>query len=143
MDSEKRNNNIPNVDPSKFVLVNKDKDTRIHDQKFETRPTTFARDAFKRFCKNRSSVVGAVIIGVLLMGSFLSFLSPYDIRTAQAYCAKLPGKVFEAGTGFWDGCLVKTDIAYDEENETPYGYNKKYCYDHKVFRFLRHKQCLF
>ena len=132
MDNEKKNNNIPNVDPSKFVLVNKDKDTRIHDQKFETRPTTFARDAFKRFCKNRSSVVGAVIIGVLLMGSFLSFLSPYDIRTAQAYCAKLPGKVFEAGTGFWDGCLNKTDIAYDEENETPYGYNKKYCYDVEV-----------
>ena len=132
MDNEKNNNNIPNVDPAKFVLVNKDKDQRIHDQKFETRPTTFARDAFKRFCKNRSSVVGAIIIGVLLMGSFLSFLSPYDIRTAQAYCAKLPGKVFDAGTGFWDGCLTFKNIAYDEYTETPIGYNKNYCYNLEV-----------
>lgn len=129
MDKENNKNNLPEVDASKFTLVNKDKDQRIHDQKFETRPTTFARDAFKRFCKNRSSVVGAIIIGILLMGSFLSFLSPYDIRTAQAYCQKLPGKVFEAGTGFWDGCLSYKDVAYDEENETPYGYNVKYCYD--------------
>ena len=79
MNNEKIPNNVPEVDASKFVLVNKDINAKIHDQKFETRPTTFARDAFKRFCKNKSSVVGAIIIGVLLMGSFLSFLSNVDI----------------------------------------------------------------
>ena len=132
MEKEKNTNNIPEVDASKFVLVNKDKDQRIHDQKFETRPTTFARDAFKRFCKNKSSVAGAIIIGALLTGSFLSFLSPYDIRTAQAYAQKLPGKVFEAGSGFWDGCLSYSKVAYDEENETPVGFKKKYCYELEI-----------
>ena len=132
MEKEKNINNLPEVDASKFVLVNKDKDQRIHDQKFETRPTTFARDALKRFAKNRSSVAGAIIIGVLLLGSFLSFLSPYDIRTSQTYAQKLPGKVFEAGSGFWDGCLAYKNIAYDENNETPVGFNKKYCYDLQI-----------
>ena len=126
---ENNNNNIPNVDASKFVLVNKDKDQRIHDQKFETRPTTFARDALKRFCKNRSSVVGAIIIGVLLLGSFLSFLSPFDIQTAQAYAKTLPPKLFEAGTGWWDGCLEYKDKAYDEVGETPQNFIADYCYD--------------
>ena len=50
-----------------FQFVQKDK--KIHDTKFETKTTTFAKDAFKRFCKNKSSVVGAIIIGLLLLGS--------------------------------------------------------------------------
>ena len=40
-------------------------DKKIHDTKFETKATTFAKDAFRRFCKNKSSVVGAFIIGIL------------------------------------------------------------------------------
>ena len=132
MNNEKIPNNIPEVDASKFVLVNKDINAKIHDQKFETRPTTFARDAFKRFCKNKSSVVGAIIIGVLLMGSFLSFLSPYDIRTAQSYAQLLPAKLFDAGTGWWDGCLEYKDIPYDGLNDEPIGFKGSRCYNIKV-----------
>ena len=45
-----------------FVLAQQDK--KIHDTKFETKPTTFFKDAMKRFVKNRSSVVAA---GILLL----------------------------------------------------------------------------
>ena len=34
-----------------FELVQKDQ--KIHDVKFESKPTTFWKDAFKRFCKNK------------------------------------------------------------------------------------------
>ena len=129
MSDKNFNSNIPNIDPSKFTLVNKNKDAKIHDQKFETKPTTFAKDAFKRFCKNKSSVVGAIIVGILLIGSFLSFLSPYDIRSAQAYAQLLPAKLFEAGTGWWDGCIEYKDIPYDEENEHPIGYKAERCHN--------------
>ena len=61
-----------------FKLVQSN--TRIHDKKFETKPTTFAKDAFKRFCKNKSSVVAAVIIALLMLCSIaLPILIPHDI----------------------------------------------------------------
>ncbi|MCR5741774.1 MAG: hypothetical protein K6G38_04905, partial [Gammaproteobacteria bacterium] len=52
------------VDKSEFELVQENK--VLHDVKFETKTTTYAKDAFKRFCKNKSSVVAAIIIGLLL-----------------------------------------------------------------------------
>ena len=52
-------------------------DSKIFDSKFDTKPTTFLKDAFRRFCKNKSSVVGAIIIGIIiLMSIFVPVLSP-------------------------------------------------------------------
>ena len=47
----------------KFVQM----DEKIHDVKFETKPTTFFKDAFRRFTKNKSSVTAGVIIGILIL----------------------------------------------------------------------------
>lgn len=33
-----------------------------HDKKLETKPRSYMRDAFSRFCKNKGSVVGACVI---------------------------------------------------------------------------------
>ena len=46
-------------------------DSTVHEQKFQTRPTTFLKDSLKRFSKNKSSVVAAYILGGLLLLSFL------------------------------------------------------------------------
>ena len=46
--------------PDDFQLVQQN--IRITDKKLETKPTTFLKDAFRRFCKNKSSVVGAIIL---------------------------------------------------------------------------------
>lgn len=46
----------------KFVQM----DEKIHDIKFETKPTTFFKDAFRRFRKNKSSVVAGFLIGTLI-----------------------------------------------------------------------------
>ena len=85
---------------SDFAYVERKGD--IHDAKLQTKPTTFAKDALKRFAKNKSSVVGAVIIGILLIGSFASFFSPYDIDAPHANETFIEPKLFNAGTGFWD-----------------------------------------
>ena len=39
------------------------KDKEINDVKLNTKPTTFFRDALHRFTKNKSSVIGGIIIG--------------------------------------------------------------------------------
>ena len=58
-------NNIPDIAPEKFKLVGVD--ARLHDQKFETKQVSYFRDAFNRFCKNKSSVVAAIIILCLVL----------------------------------------------------------------------------
>ncbi len=87
---------------SDFEFVQQDKN--IHDVQFKTKPTTFLKDAFKRFCKNKSSVVAASILGVLLILSFvLPVAIPYDTDSPHVEARYLEPKLFDAGTGFWDG----------------------------------------
>ena len=103
--------------PEDFKLTqNKDK---IADEKFKTKTTTFVKDAFKRFCKNKSSVVGAVIIGVLIvMSIFVPIFSSYDVtNSTYPEQALLTPKLFETGTGWWDGTTKYTRTIYDYETE--------------------------
>ncbi len=129
---EKELLNLNNIDPARFELVNKDVNAKIHDQKFETKPTTFAKDALKRFAKNKSSVVGACIIGALLFGSFLSLFSPHNIKKVNSDETLLPAKIFKAGTGWWDGCNEYKDVAYNDELGQPVGVVPEYCYNVRV-----------
>ena len=101
-----------------FQYVHADKDTKIHDEEFKSKPTTFAKDALRRFAKNKASVVGAVIIGILLLGSFLSGLSPYKINEADAGYGLMLPKIRDGGDGWWDGTTVYTK-AYDKETGMP------------------------
>ena len=118
------NKDFKHIDASKFEFVNQEAGGKIHDAKLQTKPTTFAKDALKRFAKNKSSVVGAIIIGVLLIGSFASFFSPYDIDAPHANETFIEPKLFNAGTGFWDGTKVYSHQPYDGLNDCPQGYDK-------------------
>lgn len=111
----------PEFDQSMFEYVADKKET-IHDEAFKTKPTTFAKDALKRFAKNKSSVVGAIIIGILLLGSFtLPFITGHDIKTPHADLSLMLPKLFNAGTGFWDGTEQRNNIAWDGSIENPDG----------------------
>lgn len=102
-------------------------DASIHDVKFKTKPTTFLKDAFKRFLKNKSSVVGAIILGILIVGAvILPEVLPGDITSTHLEELYLEPKLFPTGTGFWDGTKRYDGftIAYDTVNETPGGYKK-------------------
>ena len=90
------------------------KDKSIHDTKFKTKPTTFLKDAFKRFCKNKSSVAGAIILGILLLGSIIiPIADTYDIENQHPNETFLEPKLFPTGTGFWDGTKRMTDVPVD------------------------------
>ena len=117
--------------PDSFELV--ERTETIHDKKLETKATTFAKDALKRFAKNKSSVVGAVIIAVLLLGSFIiPAVSPYPTSGSYISQSLLPPKLFKAGTGFWDGTKKFTGITYDGSTDSPSGFKKEAVLEQKV-----------
>lgn len=101
-----------------FVLIQTD--VRMTDKKLETKPTTFLKDAFRRFCKNTSSVIASIILGILILLTILvPWLSNANITTVSSREAFLAPKLFEAGTGFWDGTRKYERVVYDTENEIP------------------------
>lgn len=96
------------ISASDFEFAQTDK--KIHDTKFESVPTTFIKDAFKRFCKNKSSVVAAFIIGILVLLSLIvPIVSPYDVDKPDVVQGELPAKFLNTGTGWWDGTVVYSD----------------------------------
>ena len=96
----------PEIKAEDFTL--QQADTKIHEQKFQTKPTTFWKDSMRRFSKNKSSVVAAYILGFLvLLAVFVPIFNPSDVSRPQNVAFQnLEPKLFNSGTGFWDG--VKT-----------------------------------
>ena len=103
----------PSISKDDFKLVQADE--AIHDQKFETKPTTFLKDCFRRFVKNKSSVVAAFILGILIL---LSIIVPIAFNTSDVHNTDsshpelyyLEPKLFNTGTGFWDGTKKMENI---------------------------------
>lgn len=109
------------ITASDFEFVQKD--AKIHDVKFETKATTFAKDAFKRFCKNKSSVVAAIIIGVIaILAVFVPVLSSANVEKNIPEQGFLYPKIFKTGTGFWDGTKKFENILYDYSIDAPAGF---------------------
>ena len=104
-------NNIP-VEKFQFVGENR----KLHDQKFDTKQVSYFRDAFNRFCKNRSSVVaGIIILALVLYAIFVpifcqtSYSRALTDTTYLNYTKLAPrNELFVSlGLDFWDGCAVK------------------------------------
>ena len=121
------------VNEASFRFVNDG--SKLSDTKFQTKPTTFAKDAVKRFRKNKSSVVAAIILGILiLLTIFVPVFSNCDVDRVSASERFLQPKLFPAGFGFWDGTKTykkstnldgsSSGIMYDRENEVPAGFYK-------------------
>lgn len=107
-----------NLDPSSFGFAQKDE--TITDVKFKEKPITFTKDALIRFCKNKSSIVATIILGILVVLSLILPLAiPYDVSNAHPEETYLAPKLFSAGSGFLDGTKKYTDIVYDAETGYP------------------------
>ena len=116
-DSSGKNHSIE-LDASKFELAQKNE--KLTDVKFKEKPVTFAKDAFIRFCKNKSSIVAAAVLGFLIICSIvIPFTLPYDVSSTHADETFLAPKLFKAGTGFWDGTKQYTDVIYDASTGYP------------------------
>ena len=108
-------NNIPNIPAEKFRFVADNE--RLHDQKFETKQVSYFRDAFNRFCKNKSSVTAALIIFALILYSILVPLFCENAYTRDlqntiylSYVKLLPRNQLcvDLGMNFWDGANDQT-----------------------------------
>lgn len=106
MGNEKENI-VPTLDDiteADFAYVNIDKS--IHDTKFETKPTTFFKDALKRFAKNKSSVVAAGILATIIAMAIIVPLADQN-NIAEVMVDNdthyLPPKWFDNAGGFLDG----------------------------------------
>jgi oligopeptide transport system permease protein len=121
--SNEKHDVVLSADKFKFVQSNK----AIHDVKFQGRPTTFLRDAVKRFKKNKSSVVGFIIIGIIVLLSIIMPLALFSYHSSGNYTteANLTPKLFDAGTGFWDGTKYYSGIVYDQTNNAPASTNSE------------------
>ena len=103
------NNNIMNIPKEKFEFVSRSE--KIHDQKFDTKPIGYFKDAWIRFRKNKSSVAAFVIIMILVVFAIVGpFLTPYKLSDREGnYMGALPKSKFFSQFGFWDGTSMRTD----------------------------------
>ena len=77
----------------------------IHDEKFKTKPRGYLADAFLRFKKNKSSVVAAFIIALLVLFSIFSpIISPYTVNDKDNVYTNFPPFIpAMANTGIFNG----------------------------------------
>ena len=100
----KISNEIANIPSEKFKFVS---EGVIHDQKFDTKPVGYLKDAFRRFCKNKASVVAAIIIIIMILFAiFAPMFSQYKVSDADIRMSKItPTSKLSLALGwdFWDG----------------------------------------
>lgn len=115
---ELENSNEEEITDADFVLSQADK--KIHDTKFETKPTTFLKDAMKRFCKNRSSVAAAgILLVIIAMAIIVPLADTNDIGTPVAAARYLPPKWFDNTNGFLDGTGEVSSAILDPKTGLP------------------------
>lgn len=94
-----------------FKFVQKDK--KIKDKSFDTKPTTFFKDAMSRFAKSKSAVVAAIIIGILMLLSIIvPVATPYKYNGSFSYQRLLSPRLFDNGN-WWAGKYYYKDINYN------------------------------
>lgn len=98
---EKKNQNLQ-IPKEKFRLVNHGE--RISDKKFEDKPIGYLKDAWIRFRKSHAAVVGAIIIILIILFSFLTplLITSHESTFMVNMYAKKPGRI-ESMYGLFDG----------------------------------------
>ena len=95
------------IPKEKFEFVNTG--DHISDVKFEDKPIGYFRDAWNRFCKNKASVVAAIIIVCIVLFAFavplFSNMSPTFMDTY--YSKKGPRNMLTRSIGIADGGMKR------------------------------------
>lgn len=131
--------NYPDISAEKFTFVQKT--DLSHDKKLDTKPVGYFTGAFRRFCKNKGAIVGAIIIIILVLFAIIApFCTPYTPSYRDpAFEKALPKNKLFVNTSFWDGCketesgwnsLVKEyakglETGHNAIKNQAYSYNEK------------------
>ncbi len=102
-------NNYNNIPVEKFRFAQRS--DLYHDSKFDTKPVSYFQGAFRRFCKNKGSVVGGIVIAFLvLFAIFAPLFTPFNpayYDMTYAFVTPRNNLFVENDIDFWDGCRVK------------------------------------
>lgn len=107
-----KNIDLKAIPADMFEFCNKD--DMLHDKKLDTKPVGYFQDAFRRFCKNKSSVAGAIIIfAIILFAIFVPIFSENNYTrsttdTMYLQYTKLLPKSWAFSFLGWDGCTDET-----------------------------------
>ncbi len=94
-------------------------DGNLHDNKLETKPVTYFRDALHRFAKNKGSILAFGIIIILVLFAVITpMLTPYTVSYHDTYYRFIQPRnelFYSLGIPFWDGGTNKevNQLAYD------------------------------
>ena len=93
------------ISSEKFVFCADN--ANLHDKKLETKPVTYFRDAFNRFCRNKGSIFAAIVIFCLILFAIIGpIISPYTVSYQDEnykFCLPKNNLCYNLGLGFWDG----------------------------------------
>ena len=97
------NQQFPEIPAEKFRLIRQDE--KIHDEKIQTKPIGYFKDAWLRFVRNKSAVVAFVLIVILVLFAIIvPFISQYDVSFRSGYYKTIqPKNRLFSSLGFWDG----------------------------------------
>lgn len=113
-------NEFRNIPKEKFTFIQKD--AKLHDKKFQTKPVGYLKDAFNRFKKNKASIVAAWIVIFLVVFAIIgplfynadyqkAYENDVDLMKYQYLTPSLPQNWLKSlgleGSGFWDGTTVR------------------------------------
>ncbi len=102
------------IPAEKFEFANRDR--AIHDQKLETKSRGYFADAFLRFKKNKSSVVAAIIIGILVLFAIVvPIVSPYAISDKDTVYQTYPP--FVKGIADMNLGILDGGVTYSSQSE--------------------------
>ncbi len=100
------------ISSEKFVF--RAQNDNLHDNKLETKPVSYFRDALNRFTKNKASIVATVIIAILIIFAIVApILSDYTVAYEDInYSYVVPkNQLFrDWGIHFWDGGQNKEGV---------------------------------
>lgn len=101
--------NINSIPKEKLVFANTGE--RIKDQKFEDKPIGYFKDAWRRFCKNKASILAAIIIICIVLFAiivpFLNFSGTGTLAETR-YMKKGPRNLFLSQFGIATGQVNST-----------------------------------
>ncbi len=122
-----------NIDPKEFEFVQRDE--KIYDKRFETKPIGYFKDAMIRFSKNKTNVVATIILAILILFSILvPIVTSKNYSKLEDQLQFLPPRVpllekigIYDGTVYYDEQLVDLET-YDPETGIgyPMGFNPKF-----------------
>lgn len=116
--------NIKQIPKEKFEFAQIN--TNMHDEKLKTKARGYFADALVRFKKNKSSVIAAFIIGLLVLFAIVSpIISPYSVYDKDNDYQKYPPyveSIANLGIGILDGgTTLKSQNALQVQKLTAIG----------------------